>query len=116
MSRHSDTVYLRHMLDAAETAMGLAKGRQREDLEAEPMLRYSLLHLTCILGEAANRVSPTGRSTHPQIPWRDMIDMRNMLIHGYDVVDLDMLWDTVTTDLLAVSRSLREALGGIDAS
>ena len=45
MSRHSDTVYLRHMLDAAETAMGLAKGRQREDLEAEPMLRYSLLHL-----------------------------------------------------------------------
>lgn len=116
MSRHDDTVYLRHMLDHAGTAVDLAQGKQRADLDADPALRYALLHLICILGEAANRVSPAGRSKHPYVLWRDMISMRNMLIHGYDVVDLDMLWKTITTDLPAVIRSLRDALGGVDGS
>ena len=110
MSRHDDTVYLRHMLGHVQTAIGLSKGKERGDLDQEPMLRYSLLHLMCILGEAANRVSTEGKRKHAAIPWRDIIGMRNMLIHGYDAVDLGILWETVVTDLHTIAQGLEKAL------
>lgn len=51
------------------------------------------------MGEAASRVSAPTRKRHPEIPWPDIVSMRNRLIHGYDLVDLNLLWDTVATDL-----------------
>ena len=48
-----------------------------------------------IVGEAANRVSSETQQKHPEIPWPQIIGMRNRLTHGYDVVDYDLLWDTV---------------------
>ena len=114
MSRHDDTVYLRHMPEHARTAVVLAEGKHRTSLETEPLLRYSLLHLVCILGEAANRVSDAGRARYSAIAWRNITGMRNMLIHGYDRVDLDILWATVIDDLPVTIRSLEEALSEAD--
>jgi uncharacterized protein with HEPN domain len=48
-----------------------------------------------IIGEAARRVSKETRWSHPQIPWREMTSMRNLVIHEYDVVDIDQVWETV---------------------
>ena len=110
MSRHDDTVYIRHMLDHARTAVELASGRNRSSLDAEPMFRYALLHLVSILGEAAARVSAAGRSQYAEVAWRDIVGMRNMLIHGYDVVDLDVLWQTVEDDIPALIRTLESVL------
>lgn len=67
MSRHDDTVYLRHMLDHAQTAVELSAGKNRSSLDTEPVLRYALLHLVSVLGEAANRVSVAGRTKYTQI-------------------------------------------------
>jgi len=111
MSRRDDTIYLRHMIEHARTATELSGGKDRSSLDTEPMLRYALLHLVCILGEAANRVSATGRTKYRQVPWRNLIGMRNMVIHGYDVVDLDILWKTVETDLPALIQTLQHSLG-----
>ena len=99
MSRHSEAVYLHHMLDYARAAVDMAAGKERSSLDSEPMLRYALLHLVSILGEAANRVSVENRSKYGQIAWRDMVSMRNMLIHGYDIVDMDILWKTIEEDI-----------------
>ena len=111
MSRRDDAIYLRHMLEHAQTAVELSSGKDRSSLDAEPTLKYSLLHLVCILGEAANRVSATGRSKYSQFPWRDLVGMRNMVIHGYDIVDLDILWKTVEIDLPALIQTLQRVLG-----
>lgn len=110
MSRHDDRVYLHHMLDHARTAVEFVSGENRASLDSNPMLRYSLLHLITVLGEAANRVSPECKTRHNQVVWKDIIGMRNMLIHGYDVVDLDILWETVRTDLPALIYVLQEVL------
>lgn len=99
------------MLDHALTALQIAQGKTRDSLSTDPAVHYSLLHLVCILGEAANRVSDAGKAKYPHIPWRDAISMRNVLIHGYDIVDLDVLWATVVEDLPAFVGVLREALG-----
>ncbi len=68
------------------------------------------LHLVTVLGEAANRVSAPGRARHPGIPWRQIVNMRHRLIHGYDMVDLDVLWKTVEADLPALIDALRSTL------
>ncbi len=114
MTQHRDEVYLLHMLDHAQMAVQLSEGKGRGDLDTEPLLRYSLLHLVCVLGEAANRVSDAGKAKYHHLEWRDIVSMRNMLIHGYDVVDLDILWKTITEDLPATIHALREALSKKD--
>jgi uncharacterized protein with HEPN domain len=99
MSKHDDQVSLRHMLDHAREAREMAHGRQRSDLESNRMLQLALTRLIEIVGEAASRVSGSAREQHREIPWPNIVGMRNRLIHGYDVVDLNVLWDTVGTDL-----------------
>ena len=52
-----------------------------------------------IIGEAARRVSPETRTKFPEIEWREMTSMRNLVIHEYDVVDIGQVWDTVRNKL-----------------
>jgi uncharacterized protein with HEPN domain len=85
---------MRHMLDYAREARAMVDGRNRHDLDTDRMLQLALTHLVEIIGEAANRVSPEGRSRHPYSPWRDAIDTRNRFIHGYDSVDYDVVFLT----------------------
>jgi uncharacterized protein with HEPN domain len=61
-----------------------------------------------IVGEAANRVSEATQRAHPDIPWSNIIGMRNRLVHGYDVIDYDLLWDTVTSDLPPLIAALQK--------
>lgn len=98
MSRHRDEVWLRHMLEHAQTAMKLAANRRREDLEADEILRYALIHLICVTGEAGVRVSDHTKHLYPEMPWNAAKGMRNWLIHRYDVVDLNVVWDTIAVD------------------
>ena len=99
MSQRSDDVSLRHMLDHAREAVALADGHVREELSSDRMLELSLIRLIEIVGEAASRVSPQCQQSHSDIPWRKVQGMRNRLIHGYDAVDFDILWDTLQFDL-----------------
>ena len=99
MSQHDDSVSLQHMLDHAREAVKMIAGKKREDLGVERMLELSLVRLIEIIGEAAARVSLERRTRYPSIPWREVIGMRNHLVHGYDSVDFDVLWDTVELDL-----------------
>jgi len=112
MTRRDDSVYLRHMLDYARDATAIIQGRSREDLEADRTFRYALLHVACITGEAAARVSAEGRKKHPDIPWKPLVGMRNRLIHGYETVDLDILWSTVADDFPLLIKSLEAILAG----
>ncbi len=98
MSRHDDAVSLRQMLDHINEAVALATGRTRMDLESDRVFSLALVKLVEIVGEAATRVSDTIQSAHPEIPWREIIGTRNRLIHGYDAVDYDILWEIVTAD------------------
>jgi uncharacterized protein with HEPN domain len=110
MTRHDDTLRLRHMLDHALEAVEMASGRRRVDLEHDRMLQLALVRLVEIVGEAAARVSLQGQQRYPSIPWQQARGMRNRLIHGYDKVDLSVLWDTVQVDLPTLIVHLRQAL------
>lgn len=108
MSQHDDKLRLRHMLDHAQEAVDLAWGKRREDLDADRLLELALTRLLEIIGEAANLVSEETEDRYPQLPWRQMVGLRNRLIHGYDEVDLDILWDIVREDLPPLIAELKQ--------
>ena len=110
MSRHSDFIRLRHMLDHAREAVTLFHGKTRVDLANTRLLQLGLVRLVEIIGEAAARVSNDMQARHTSIPWEDVVGMRNKLIHGYDQVDLGVLWDTVIDDLPPLTRELETVL------
>jgi len=99
------------MLTHAREAAALLRNADREELAANRVLQLALTRLVEIIGEAANRVSDHGRSKHAEIPWADIVGMRNRLVHGYDVIDYDVLWDTVTVDLPPLIKALERILG-----
>jgi uncharacterized protein with HEPN domain len=99
MPRHDADVRLRHMLDAAREGVQMAQGKTRADLDADRPLNLSVVVLLEIVGEAASRVPARECAEYPGIPWAHIVGLRNRLIHGYDSVDFDILWQIVTEDL-----------------
>jgi uncharacterized protein with HEPN domain len=99
MTQHEDRVRLLHMLENTRKAHTLIAGKQRTDLDQDHLLELALTRLLEIVGEAANRVSDDTKERYSQIPWGQIVGLRNRLIHGYDAVDLDILWNIIQYDL-----------------
>lgn len=110
MTRHDDDVRLRHMLDHAREAIALTRVRSRSDLDNDRLFELGLVRLIEIIGEAAARVTSDCQAGHPQVPWQQVVAMRNRLIHGYDSVDLDVLWNTIEEDLPPLVAELEKVL------
>jgi len=98
------------MLDYAREAVQLLDSKNSDGLAESRILQLALFHLVEIIGEAASRVNAETRAELPQIPWRGVIGMRNRIVHGYDVADVKVLWDTITTDLPSLIIELEAAL------
>ncbi len=99
MSRHESAVRLRHMLEHAREAFAMISGKNRFDLDNDRKLNLALVRLLEIVGEAASRTTKEDRRNYPEIPWPEIVGLRNRLIHGYDFVDFDILWQILNDDL-----------------
>ena len=110
MSRGENLVRLRHMLDHAKEAVSMAEGKTQSDLEMERQLNLSLIRLLEVIGEAANRIPKEDRPRYPNVPWPEIIGLRNRLIHGYDTVDLEVLWQIVKEDLPPLITGLEQSI------
>lgn len=109
MSKHPDSARVRHMLDHAREAIALIRGRSREGLVADRVVSLALVRLLEIIGEAAGRVSAGFQRKHATVPWSQIVSLRNRLIHGYDSVDMDILWEILSRDLPALIEALESA-------
>ena len=97
MSR--DEAALLDILNTAQAAQRFVAGMSDVQFLADDKTQSAVLHQLLVLGEAAKRVSAEFRTSHPDIPWRLVTGMRDNLIHEYDEVDVDTVWDTVARDL-----------------
>jgi uncharacterized protein with HEPN domain len=89
---------LQHIQDAISRILKYTKrGRKRFDREEET--QNSIIYYLQIVGEATSAIPQDFRSRYPEIPWRSMISMRNKLIHNYDGIDLDVVWETATSSI-----------------
>ena len=106
MSRRDPLIRVHHMLGNAREAVNMVRGRSRNDLEADRMLNLALVRLMEVIGEAAARVPADFQAGYNQVPWRDIADLRNRLIHGYDAINFDILWTIIQDDLPPLIRHL----------
>jgi uncharacterized protein with HEPN domain len=97
---------LRHMRDAASSAVEFAAGKDRAVLGSDRMFQFAIVRAVEIIGEAAAHVPDAMRAAHPEIRWGDIVGMRNRLVHGYFDVDLDIVWETVDVHLPALIAAL----------
>jgi len=109
MSSRDPTLTLRQIVEFADEIAALLVSRVREDLDTNREFRRALERCVELIGEAATRLPEEWRASHPKIPWRQIIAMRNVMIHGYDVVVADVLWDVARNDV----PKLREAVSAI---
>lgn len=99
MPRREDVVRLHHMIEASRDALSFINDKTRQDLDDNKMLRLSLVRCIEIIGEAASKLSVDCQSEFPAIQWKNIINMRNRLIHAYYDINLDTVWSTITIDL-----------------
>lgn len=102
-----DGTRIQHMLDACLAVGRLLEGQQRDALYADEKLRLALTRAIEIIGEAASKVSPETRLTHPELPWPAIIGMRNRLVHAYFDIDLDILWVAASREVPALLAQLQ---------
>ena len=110
MSKIDNLIRLRHMRDAALEAQGFIAGCNRHTLDNNRMLVFALVRAIEIIGEAAANVSSDFRERYPQIPWLNIVGMRNRLVHTYFDIDLDILWNTANTKLKPLIAQLEEII------
>lgn len=94
MSR--DTASLLDIAEAGKLIREFIGAMDKEAFLADRKTQSAVPHQILILGEAAKRVSPSYREQHPEIPWRQMAGMRDVVIHAYESVDLDEVWKTAS--------------------
>ena len=87
-----DTVTLLDILSAARLALKFIEGVSELHFMADEKTQAAVIREVEIIGEAAKRLSPQFREKHDEIPWRQIVGMRDVLIHAYDSVDLEELW------------------------
>ncbi len=101
------------MLDAARAAVEFTNDLQYDAFINERKTRNAVERNLEILGEAARRISQSARENHPEIPWRSMIGLRNVLTHEYGEIRYEVLWRVCRDELQTLIRQL-QALGADD--
>jgi uncharacterized protein with HEPN domain len=91
--------YIEDILDAMQKAELLVKDVTYNEFAEDFRINFAIIRALEIIGEATKRLPGTVREAYPDIPWREMAGMRDRMIHGYDTVDLRIVWDTVQNRL-----------------
>jgi uncharacterized protein with HEPN domain len=102
--------YVLDILEAARLLQMFVAGVAQDTFENDLMRQAAVIRQLEIMGEAARRLSEETRLKFSEIPWRQIIGMRNRLIHGYDDVDLVIVWDSIQNDLPLLIAQLEKVV------
>jgi uncharacterized protein with HEPN domain len=109
MSKNRDRLHLEHIIDAAEAIVLYTTGG-REAFFEDRMIRDAVTRNLEVIGEASNRLSPALRDRTPEIPWRRIAGLRDIVIHQYDYVDYNEVWNVVEDDLPGFLAEIRRII------
>jgi len=115
MREHSrDHGRLEDILKYAQNVEKIMDGISYDDFTKDIRIYYSVMKNVEVIGEAANMLTRHFRETHAELPWRQIVSMRNVLVHGYaQVSDID-LWQTATNDIHPLCEQVKHYLEEID--
>lgn len=101
---------IEHMLEMAYSLHEAKNKHSYEDILNDKILFFGLTKMAEIIGEAAYKLTNEFRETHPELPWKQIVGMRHMLVHGYFTIIPEVLWDVVQNDIPAMIPILENYL------
>lgn len=107
---HEFLDFVEDMLDAIDKAEILVRDVTFDQFEADFRINFAVVRTLEIIGEATKRMPTAIRQKYSALPWQGMAGMRDRVIHGYDIVDLQIVWDTVCDDLPIIKPQLQQIL------
>ena len=102
--------YLQDILDSINDIKTFVEEINIEQFKNDKKTINAVVRSIEIIGEAANHISVSFQRSHKQIPWKQVIGMRNRLIHAYFDVDYDSVWDTVQEDIPKLIEELEKLI------
>lgn len=105
-----DRIRLEHIKGCAEKIQRWLKGVSKDAFWRNDLLQAAVMRELEVIGEAAKGISDALRQKHPEVPWREMAGMRDVLIHEYFEVDLEEVWTTATEDIPELHRLVSKIL------
>ncbi len=110
-----DKIRLLHIIDAADELKSYVEGAGFEDFQEQSMMKNACIRQLEIIGEACNRLSEELRNENPQVAWRSIVRLRNILIHQYFGVDAKVVWDIIQNDLPQLENQARLLIKRLDS-
>jgi uncharacterized protein with HEPN domain len=108
--KHRDLSRFQHMLESCEAISAYIRGKQRFHLDEERLLASAIVRELEIIGEAAVAISQETKDRFPHFPWKQVIAMRNRLIHAYFDINYDIIWATIQESVPSLQKQLREII------
>ncbi|MFG3817895.1 HepT-like ribonuclease domain-containing protein [Limnothrix redekei] len=99
---------------ATQQALLYAQGIDQDSLKQDDEKQAAILYRLIVIGEATKRLSNEFRSQYPTIPWRQMAGLRDVMIHDYDELDLDILWNVIHINLPDICSKIQAILESLD--
>ena len=106
MTEKSQTVFIRHILENIEKIEDFSKGISKEELKNDELRKYAIVRAIEIIGEAVKNLSSEFKEKHKDIPWKEIIGTRDIMIHKYFGVDLEVVWDIISNNLPDLKKKL----------
>ena len=98
------------ILEAIDKIASFTNGLDEASFFSNPLVRDAVVWNLTVIGEAAGAVPASVRDAHPDVPWARMRGLRNLLVHEYFGIDDEIIWSTVTNNILPLAEALREIL------
>ncbi|MDO8512339.1 MAG: DUF86 domain-containing protein [bacterium] len=101
-------ILLGYILDSVEELEKHVTDLSHEDFLQSTLVQDAVMRRLEIIGEAVNNLPDKLKADNSEIPWRDIADMRNLLIHEYFGVDIELVWETVQKDIPPLKKKIQE--------
>ena len=105
--------YLDDITESISIIHKYLEGKTEEQLFADQFLQDALFRRLEIIGEASRQLPDWIKQQHPEVPWKDIINMRNVFVHEYFGIDLDLVWRQLHQDLTQLKQQIDDIVNSL---